>query len=490
MDAQRAIARRMVIGLPPGGTDSAWEKDFAAYPPAGVIVFRRDFADLEGLRRLTARLRELARPRRIFIAIDEEGGWVSQLAGHLVVPPNALLLGRGAQPGDIEWASRVTGERLRALGVDWVYAPVADVHSEPRNPVIGPRAWGTDPATVSARIGEALRGFRAAGLAACLKHFPGHGDTRADSHLALPVSEKPRAALEACEFAPFRDHPEAAAVMTAHVVYRALDAGRPATYSRAIVHDLLRQGLRFPGVCITDSLEMKGAREGRGPAAAARESLEAGCDLLLFALHDQELRRARLELARAIVDGSIPRGGFDESRPRLEAFDHLHPEPSAAELARPLESLTPPGWESRLEAIVERGLVTSGALPASGTPWRLGDAAGADGSPAGAREPGSAVGALREELAAAGVPLGEGGHAIEVAVYSARAPLSGAPLERLRARCGERPTVLIGLQNDSFLDEVPEAAFRLSAADATPLTRRVVARTLARRLREAAAARA
>ena len=490
MDAQRAIARRMVIGLPPGGGDTAWDKDFAAYPPAGVIVFRRDFTDLEALRKLTARLRALARPRRIFIAIDEEGGWVSQLAGHLIVPPNALLFGRGAQPGDIEWASRVTGERLRALGLDWVYAPVADVHSEPRNPVIGPRAWGTDPATVSARVGEVLKGFRTAGLAACLKHFPGHGDTRTDSHLALPVSEKPRAALEACEFAPFRDHPEAASVMTAHVVYRALDPARPATYARAVVHDLLRQDLRFPGVCITDSLEMKGAREGRGPAAAARESLEAGCDLLLFALHDEELRRARLELARVIVDGSIPRQGFDESRPRLETFDHAHPEPGAEELARPLESLTPPDWDARLEAIVERGLVMSGALPAPGAPWRLSDAAGTDATPAGAREPGSAVAALREELASLGVPLGEGQDAIEVAVYSARTPLAGAALDRLRARCRERPKVLIGLQNDSFLDEVPEAAFRLSAADATPLTRRVVARTLARRLREAAAARA
>ncbi len=489
MDAQRAIARRMVVGLPPGGPDPAWEKDFAAYPPAGVIVFRRDFTDLEGLRRLTARLRALARPRRIFIAIDEEGGWVSQLAGHLVVPPNALLLGRGAQPGDIEWASRVTGERLRALGVDWVYAPVADVHSEPRNPVIGPRAYGSDPATVSSRIGEALSGFRAAGLAACLKHFPGHGDTRTDSHLALPVSDKPRAALETCEFAPFRDHPEAAAVMTAHVVYRALDPDRPATFSRAIAHDLLRDSLGFPGVCVTDSLEMKGAREGRGPFEAARDALEAGCDLLLFALYDPELRRARLELARAIVDGRIRRESFDASRPRLEAFDREHPEPNREELERPLDALTPPGWEERLEAIVGRGLLISGALPAPGAPWRLTDAAGGQLSPAGTREPDSAVAALRAQLAAAGVPLGEDPAAIEVAVYSARAPLSGEPLERLRARCRARPTVLAGVQNDSFLDEVPEATLRLSAADCTPLTLRVVARTLARRLREAAGAR-
>src|SRR5262245_33754466 len=186
MDAQRGIARRMVIGLPRDGLSPAWEKDFTAYPPAGVIVFARDFRDLDDLRRLTARLRELARPRRLFLATDEEGGFVSQLAGHLVVPPNAMLLARGASPGDIAWSARVTGERLRALGLDWAFAPVADIHSEPRNPVIGPRAFGTEPADVAARVGEALRGFRESGVAACLKHFPGHGDTVLDSHLALP----------------------------------------------------------------------------------------------------------------------------------------------------------------------------------------------------------------------------------------------------------------------------------------------------------------
>ena len=490
MDAQRAIARRMVIGLPPAGLDPAWERDFAAYPPAGVIVFRRDFADLDGLRRLTARLRELARPRRLFIAIDEEGGFVSQLAGHLAVPPNALLLARGASAGDIEWASRVTGERLRSLGIDWVFAPVADVHSEPRNPVIGPRAYGSEPAHVAARVAEALRGFRAAGLAACLKHYPGHGDTRVDSHLALPASDKPRAALEACELVPFRGNREAAAVMTAHVVYRALDPERPATFSRAIAHDLLRQELGFEGVCITDSLEMKGAREGRGAFESARDALEAGCDLLLFALHDEELRRARLTLARAIVEGAIGREGFDASRPRLEAFDRGLAEPGGDELARPLESLTPPDWIPRLEAIIERGLIVNGALPAIGAPWRVVDAAPADPARAGTRDPAPAAAALGAELARAGVPIGEGGPALEVAVYAGRTPLAGEPLERLRARCRERATVLVGLQNDSFLEEIPEAALRLSAADCTPLTLRVVARTLSQRLRAAAGARA
>src|SRR5439155_10358530 len=246
--------------------------------------------------------------------------------------------------------------------------------------------------------------------------FPGHGDTRLDSHLALPVSEKPRASLDACELVPFRDHAGASAVMTAHVVYRALDPDRPATFSRAIAHRLLREDLRFHGVCITDSLEMKGAREGRAPFEAARDALEAGCDLLLFALHDEAVRRVRLELARAIVDGTIRREAFDAARERLQAFDRDHPEPEPEALARPLESLTPPGWEARLEAIVERGLIASGAGPLPPPPWRTSDAAGAEAP------------LLRAELAAAGVPLAEGAGASELVVHAARAPLAGETL--------------------------------------------------------------
>lgn len=470
MDAQRGIARRMVIGLPPAGLSPAWERDFSAYPPAGVILFRRDFRDLEGLRKTTAHLRELARPRRLLLAIDEEGGWVSQLAGHLTVPPNAALLARGGAPGDVEWACRVSGERLRALGIDWNFAPVADVNSEPLNPVIGPRSFGRDPATVTELASEAVRGYRAAGLASCLKHFPGHGDTAIDSHLALPNCALDRATLERIHIAPFRDMREADAVMTAHVVYPALDPGQPATFSRAIVHDLLRGQLGFEGVCITDALEMKGASAGRSPFEMALGALEAGCDLLLFAFHDEAVRRVRLELAKALVDGAIDRESFDAARPRLAKLDRERPEPTAAELARPLESLTPSDWEPRLERIIERGLRVEGRLPASAAalPWRVTEPEFPHG------------GTLTETLRGLGVPLAEGtDEAVELIAIATRVPPAEAEIERLRAIARTRPLLLAGLQNDAFLDQIPEAAVRLSAADSTPLTRKVVARVLA-----------
>ena len=470
MDAQRGIARRMVIGLPREGLTPAWEKDFAAYPPAGVIVFGRDFLDLDALRRLTTRLRELARPRRLFIATDEEGGFVSQLGPHLVVPPAALLLGRGGSDDDIEFASRVTGERLRAVGIDWVFAPVADIHSEPRNPVIGPRSYGTTPEDVTRRLAAARRGFRAAGIACCLKHFPGHGDTVLDSHLALPRCDADLATLERRELAPFRAHADADSVMSAHLVVPALDPERPATFSPAILRTLLRERLGFRGVCITDALEMKGAAAGREPAEVARLSLEAGCDLLLFATWEESLRRLRLELARMLVDGRIDRTAFDAARPRLAEFDQRSREPSPDELARPLDRLTPADWVPRLEAIVDRGLVVTGALPADAAGgWSL-------------REPAYPYGpTLADAFRELGVSVtGEAAGTLHVEVIASRVPLPAEERSRLDALCRDRPTAVVALQADDFLEGLDRAAVRVSACDPTPLTRRRVAARLLR----------
>jgi beta-N-acetylhexosaminidase len=469
VDAQRGIARRMVIGLPPDGLSPPWEKDFAAYPPAGVILFRRDFTDLESLRSLTRRLRDLARPRRIFVAMDEEGGFVSQLAGHWIVPPNATLLARGALPGEVEWAARVTGERLRAVGVDWVYAPVADVDSRPENPVIGPRAFGTESAEVAERVAETLAGFRAAGVASCLKHFPGHGDTTLDSHLDLPRCDASLEVLETRELVPFRENLDAPAMMTAHVVFPAIDPDAPATFSRPVVQGLLRERMAFPGITVTDALEMKGAATGRSATDVGRLALEAGCDLLLYAFHDEAVRRARLELGRLLVEGTLDHASFDAARPRLATFDQAHREPTAEELARPLKSLTPPGWEERMAGIVERGLRLEGALPAAagGGRWRVSEPAFPYGPP------------LAEELRALGTVLGAEDPALEVIVVMSRKRLPEEEVERLRGIARSRPTALVGLQSDAFLGRIPEAALRISAADATPLTRRVVARALA-----------
>jgi hypothetical protein len=213
---------------------------------------------------------------------------------------------------------------------------------------------------------------------------------------------------------------------------------------------------------------MQGAAGGREPAEAARLALAAGCDLLLFAFHDEALRRIRLTLAKQLVDGAIDHAAFDAARPRLAAFDARTREPGADELARPLAALTPDGWEARLEAIVQRGLVRRGAVPRTVGPWTV-------------REPEPAYGpSFRAELERLGVPLaaGEAG-ARHVEIVASRVPLAAEELARLEARCAAGPTVVVALQADGFLDGLDGAALRISAGDPTPLTRRVIARELA-----------
>jgi hypothetical protein len=361
----------------------------------------------------------------------------------------------------------VTAHRLHALGFDWDFAPVADVHSEADNPVIGPRAWGTTPAQVTANTAAWLAGFADRGVASCLKHAPGHGDTRTDSHLALPVCDASYPTLEAREFVPFRSHANADSLMTAHVVYPALDPGVPATFSRAIVQGVLRERLGFRGVVVTDALEMQGAAAGRTPAEAGLAALAAGCDLLLYAHWNEDVRRARYTMADAVVEGRVDRELFDATRPRLAAFDAAHTEPTAEALEMPIEDLTPRDWEPRLAALITGALKVEGHAPDAGG-WRVVEESEWKDGPTFAT-------ALRE----AGIPDGGAAPSGDVIAIASRVPLTAERIAALSAHAASRPTILVGLQNDHFLDLVPEAALRISSADCTPLTRKVVAERLA-----------
>jgi beta-N-acetylhexosaminidase len=292
-----------------------------------------------------------------------------------------------------------------------------------------------------------------------------------DSHLALPRCDADAATLEGRELAPFRAHAGADAMMSAHLVVPALDPElRPATFSPPMLQGVLRERLGFHGVCITDALEMRGAAAGREPAEEARLALAAGCDLLLFAEHDEKVRRARLELARMLVDGHLDRANFDAARPRLAALDARSREPSSDELSRPIESLTPPGWVERLEAIVERGIeVTEGradrvaAARSAAGGWSVTEPACADGP------------TIRDALASAGIPVSDAAGEVHLEAYASRIPLPLAERRRLAERCRERPTIVVALQSDEALADLEDAALRVSACDPTALTRRVVA---------------
>lgn len=248
----------------------------------GAILFKRNLPDVPTAARLCDAIREASgMDRPPFIGIDQEGGRVARLGPPVLTLPPMRTMGRLANLDLVRRAARALGTELSAIGFNLNFAPVLDVDSNPANPVIGDRAFGTEPRAVM-RAGVAfLMGLQDAGVLACGKHFPGHGDTELDSHLALPTVRHGRARLDAVELPPFRAASGAgiASMMSAHVVYEALDPGVPATLSRAICGSLLRAEIGFDGVLFSDDLEMKAI--ALPPGEAAVEAIRAGCDALL-----------------------------------------------------------------------------------------------------------------------------------------------------------------------------------------------------------------
>ena len=237
----------------------------------------------------------------------------------------ATLGRRGDEALARRFAAALAAE-LRAVGVTLDYAPVLDIHTNPANPVIGDRALGEDAATV-ARLGAAIiRGLQDHGVAACGKHFPGHGDTSVDSHLALPIVEHPPDRIRRVECVPFREaiRQGVAFVMTAHVLVPSLDEEHPATLSPAIIKGLLRDELGFQGVILSDDLEMKALSDRYPVPEAAVAAIAAGCDGLLLCRHliddrakDAEAHVAALEaLVHAVEDGRISRTRIDDALSR------------------------------------------------------------------------------------------------------------------------------------------------------------------------------
>jgi len=281
--------------------------------PAQVQALTEEFQDM-------ARVSDLP---PLLVGVDQEGGRVSRFKPpHFrAYPPAAELWKKGSDDAVYE-TMRALGREMKGVGVNWVYAPILDINNNPANPVIGDRSYG-DTADLVGRMGvAAVRGLQeGAGVLACGKHFPGHGDTDTDSHLALPVVDVPRERLETVELAPFRAAIQAGigSLMTTHILFPQIDPDLPATLSPAILTDLLRGAMGFDGIIITDCLEMKGVAAKWGPADAAVLAAIAGADMLLVC-HTYETQRAiQRALFTAVREGLLPESRIDEANRRIRA---------------------------------------------------------------------------------------------------------------------------------------------------------------------------
>ncbi len=293
----------------------------------GIILFKRNLGTMHEVAALVGRFVAASPPDLpLLVAVDQEGGRVARLGAPLLRLPPMAMLGRLDDVGLTARAGELLGRQLRALGFNMNFAPVLDVNTNPDNPVIGDRAFGPDPACV-VRHGLAFgRGLSRGGVLACGKHFPGHGDTDLDSHLALPRLRHGRERLDEIELAPFRAARGALpALMTAHVIFDALAPGKPATVAREVVTDLLRGELGYDGVVVSDDLEMRALSDHYDVAQAACLAIEAGCDILLVCSRADWALRAQAALAtRAEADPPF-RSRLAEAADRAIALRRARP---------------------------------------------------------------------------------------------------------------------------------------------------------------------
>lgn len=283
-----------------------------------------------GLQAAAARLPAGRDGAPLLIGTDQEYGTVTRIREGITALPSAMAAGAARQPALTEQAWRVAGAELAALGINLDFAPVADVLGA-RSAVIGSRSYGSDPTAVAEQVAAAVRGLESAGVAATLKHFPGHGHTVADSHSELPVLTQDTAALAARDLPPFEAGiaAGASAVMSGHLDVRALDPGIPATFSRTVLVDLLRHRLGFDGVVVTDAMNMAPARRWSAGEAAVR-AINAGNDLILM---PPDVAGAYHGLLAGLRDGTLSRDRLVDAATRVLTLkyrlaDRVAPPPS------------------------------------------------------------------------------------------------------------------------------------------------------------------
>lgn len=437
---------------------------------AGVCLFSRNLEGFEQGRGLVAEALAAA-GRPLVIGIDQEGGGVVRLP-QAAVPPSPMALGAVDDASLTERMGAATGRGLRAIGVNVDFAPSADVQSNPDNPIIGDRSFGADPDLVARHVAAFVRGLQATGVAATVKHFPGHGDVAVDSHLALPRLDADAARLATLELPPFEAGiaAGAAAVMTGHLLVPALDPDLPATLSRAVLEGLLRLRLGFEGVLFTDALDMRAIADGWGVPEAAVLAVAAGVDVPVVCNAGAELYHRMLDaLEDAARDGRHDPARLAAAWRRLEALLGAYPSAALAFDEAVLEA------DAATEAEAARRAITAIGTPAplaAGRPLALFGRAGF--AAGGAADAASPVAALVDALRAAGVPVRwaatldelpaalAGAQALVVATAERR-PLADEALADYRrafdaARAAGTPAVHAALWNPDHVRRLPGPA--------------------------------
>lgn len=493
MTLTEKIGQRLVGGFPGREMSPDFIRLVREYKIGNVILFQHNVESSAQLLRLCHDIQTLVRRETghgAFITIDQEGGAVTRLPQEAVNVPGAMALAATGDEENARRAAALTAAELRAFGINFNLAPVADVNCNPDNPIIGVRSYGDRPEQVSRFAAAALEGYLAGGVMACAKHFPGHGDTAMDSHVSLPCIDKSLEALEAMELRPFRALIAAGCpgVMTTHILFPQLEpSGVPATMSRRIITGLLKQRLGFSGLVVSDCMEMDAIGKYYGSAKGAAEAMAAGVDLVFVSHTAQTLEQAAIACREAAEAGVIPEKELDASVEKILRYKQQYCLPPEGTPGRP---------EALAEAAALRGAsiaLVQGQLPPPGkNPFFCGCAdyraglvsnqgggqafagfmagrLGGDGLVTG-KDPGP------EEIRAA-AEAARGHSAVFVNTYNGHLFPGQGALVRALAACGI-PMAVIALRNPYDLRDVPVGAAAVAAWDYSPGTLEVLASVL------------
>jgi beta-N-acetylhexosaminidase len=339
-DIRRHVGQLAIAGFAGHSIPSDLRLLAREFDLGGVIFFARNVDSPEQVAELSREARSLAREIPLWVSVDQEGGRVARLKAPFTVWPPMMTLGRSGDTTLAGRFARALATELKAVGISLDYTPVLDIHTNPKNPVIGDRALA-ERADDVAKFGRVIiETLQAEGIAACGKHFPGHGDTSTDSHHQLPMVEHSPDRLDAVEFVPFREAiaADVASIMTAHILVPALDEERPATVSPAIVEAILKRKLGFGGLVLSDDLGMSAISKRYTVQDATVAAIAAGCDAVLMCGTTQEPQAAALEaVIYSVEQGTLPSARVEDALTRHRRVKERFLSPDNAQRSRPLE---------------------------------------------------------------------------------------------------------------------------------------------------------
>ncbi|MBU9712708.1 beta-N-acetylhexosaminidase [Evansella tamaricis] len=315
-----------ILSVPNEELDEKLKTSIRDYNIGGLILFQQNLRDFQKvtsfIQDIQAYAKEVGRPP-LWISIDQEGGGIAYLWKNMVVSPGNMLLGATGNPTNAYTAHFHMGEQLLNIGFNMNFAPVLDINNNPLNPVIGARSFGENKELVTEFGIQSIKGLHDAGILACGKHYPGHGDTEMDSHLSLPTVDKSLGELEAFELYPFHESMNHGleAVMTAHILYPQIDPEKPATLSPLILQNILRDRAGFEGLVITDSMEMEAISTYFGREKGTVMALHAGADIILACGGDYERQWGMIDAAiHAVEQGELQEQVIDTAYGRNKAY--------------------------------------------------------------------------------------------------------------------------------------------------------------------------